>query len=674
MLPLKPEDSKKLFLRRVFGSTDASYPKELEQVMDDILKKCGGLPLAIVSIASVLAGHKSSGSIDKWETICKSIGSQMESSPTLEGMRQIVTLSFNHLPHELKGCMMYLSIFPEDYAINKYRLLCRWIAEGLISEKRGLTPMEVAESFLDELLVRSMIEADSLEHFTGEQFYRVHDMLLEVMVSKSLEANFVSLQGGQYDGMSYDKIRRLSIHGNINGPDSPPKGKVTRHRGAEEVNVQHLRSLSTFQLQGHKLLDELGKFTLLRVLDLEGCGGVTNMHVRYACQLRLLKFLSFNNTNITSVPPQLGNLEHLQTLYVGNTTLLDGLPETVTKLERLEHLQLYKTARWDIMWTLPQGLSKMKALHSVAVARLGNNLKVAEELGELEQLQRLCLFIGPETIGEDVLEKLALSLSKRYSLRLLKIGDLSEGKTLNFLHRLPKPPRLLRSLAINGNIEGLPSWVGSLTYLVEFTLWQTDLVGDQLFRVLCELPNLKILVVGWKQYGHNELVVCRSHSFPVLRNLVFGGILPKVLRIEKGSMENIETIELRVPYNDELEWSIEHLTNLRKATLKGNKDSPSLDLALEQMKAENDKRPKPNQFQHRRLLPEARRADNQAMEGERQRHGRDQGRQEAERGTSPRQTTTLLRLQRRRAPPPAAAFRNPPRLDEEDARGCDLAT
>ncbi|GJN10141.1 hypothetical protein PR202_ga28208 [Eleusine coracana subsp. coracana] len=124
MLPLKPEDSKKLFLRRVFGSTDASYPEELEQVMDDILKKCGGLPLAIVSIASVLAGHKSSGSIDKWETIRKSIGSQMESSPSLEGMRQIVTLSFNHLPHELKGCMMYLSIFPEDYAINKYRLLC----------------------------------------------------------------------------------------------------------------------------------------------------------------------------------------------------------------------------------------------------------------------------------------------------------------------------------------------------------------------------------------------------------------------------------------------------------------------------------------------------------------------------------------------------------------------
>jgi len=67
-----------------------------------------------------------------------------------------------------------------------------------------------------------------------------------------------------------------------------------------------------FQLHGqHKLLKKLGNFVLLRVLDLEDCEGVTNKHVRYACNLYLLRFLSLRATNISKVPRQIGNLEHL---------------------------------------------------------------------------------------------------------------------------------------------------------------------------------------------------------------------------------------------------------------------------------------------------------------------------------------------------------------------------
>jgi disease resistance protein RPM1 len=210
----------KLFLSRAFGSTDAQCPSGLKEAMESILRKCGGLPLAIVSIASVLAGYMSLESREKWETVRRSMGLQMESHPTLEGMSQILTISYNHLPHELKSCMMYLSIFPEDYVISKDRLLHRWIAEGLVSEKRGLTMLEVAESYFNKLLSRSMIFSVQRRRYMHEHFdydgklecCQVHDMVLEVMVSKSLEYNFLSLLGGQYNGMSYDRIRRLSIH------------------------------------------------------------------------------------------------------------------------------------------------------------------------------------------------------------------------------------------------------------------------------------------------------------------------------------------------------------------------------------------------------------------------------------------------------------------------------
>jgi disease resistance protein RPM1 len=68
-------DSAKLFMSKAFGSVEALCPTELEITMNKILKKCGGLPLAIISIASLLASYSSPESKDMWDTICKSIGS-----------------------------------------------------------------------------------------------------------------------------------------------------------------------------------------------------------------------------------------------------------------------------------------------------------------------------------------------------------------------------------------------------------------------------------------------------------------------------------------------------------------------------------------------------------------------------------------------------------------------
>ncbi|KAF7105264.1 hypothetical protein CFC21_106093 [Triticum aestivum] len=421
---LNPSDSKKLFLRRAFSSVSDSCPKDLEEVMEKVLKKCGGLPLAIISVASLLASYSSPESKHMWEIVFKSIGSQMDSHPTLEGMRQIVTLSYDHLPHHLKGCMMYLSIFPEDYVIVKDRLLMRWIAEGLVAEKRGLTMMEVAESYFNELVSRSMIDRDSdvVTYYDGRvETCRVHDMTLEVMVSKSLEANFVSLIGGQYEGMSYDRIRRLSIHGGGEiAKESPSQKKTARHGrkdGIEGMNVQHARSLSLFEFEGDKLLGRLREFTLLRVLDLEDCKGLENKHMRHICRMYLLRFLSLKGTNISEMPSEVGKLEHLQTLDARNTWLKD-LPESLTDLEQLESLQFSNG------WTLPEGVKKMKSLRKANKVVIRSNLVVAREVGELEKLQDLRIYVASDSDNhQHVHLQLIHSIGKLYSLRCLNIGD-----------------------------------------------------------------------------------------------------------------------------------------------------------------------------------------------------------------------------------------------------------
>ncbi|TVU41771.1 hypothetical protein EJB05_15319, partial [Eragrostis curvula] len=538
---------------------DASYPRELEDVMHDILEKCGGLPLAIVSIASVLSGYTSPGSREKWETLGKSIRCEMDNNPTIE--------------------------------------------EGLILEKQGFTLMEVAESYLDELVRRNMIEPVRASDIGKAESYRVSGMILELMVSKAQEANFVSLLGRQYTGMLYDRVRRLSIHSSVeNLADSPIKKQTAKRDSNVRVNVRHVRSLSVFVAHGDKLLDRLHNFILLRVLDLANCEVLTNGHLDCVCRMYLLKFLSVKGTNISKMPPEVGKLEDLQMFDVRDTCL-PGLPETVTKLHKVENLKFSNRHGWHTMWRLPRGLKKMKELREVAGAVLGNDIQVARELGELEQLQQLDIYINssPEP-SKEVLREFANSLSKAYSLRHLNLGATGYGQVgvLNFLHDLTAPPPLLRYIRISGCIDGgLPGWIMSLTYLVEFHMAWGGIVGDQLYDVLSWLPHLETIGVERKCYNDNELVARAYHEFPSLVNLnvTSDAPLPKVFKFEERSMPKLET--LLVNFADKEEKSIvgiEHLHSLKEVKLTGKKDNRALNHALEELNVENQRRSSSSQF------------------------------------------------------------------------------
>ncbi|KAF8714155.1 hypothetical protein HU200_028164 [Digitaria exilis] len=587
MEPLKLDDSKKLFLSKAFGKMDV--PEELTDVMDNILKKCSGIPLAIVSVANILAGYTSK---DKWERVCKSMGSEMVSHPTLEGMRHIVALSYNHLPHELKRCMMYLSIFPEDYEIDKDRLMSRWIAEGLVPEKRGCTLTEVAETYLDELVSRNMV-VRRFDEYANVEWYRVHDVLLEVMVSKSLESNFVSLLGEQYAGVSYDdRIRRLSIQGS--------SSSLGIERGME---VKHVRSLSMFQLQeGHKLLDNLDRFVLLRVLDLEGCKGVTDQHVLHACKLYLLRFLSFASTEISKVPPQVKKLEHLQVLNLEDTRIGDGgLSDNVTTLNKLERLLCRR-------WVLPKGIGKMKALRELDAVKLEDGVEIAQELGELKQLEAIRISVGG-SVSKEVRQALATSLSKMYSLRRCWISSddgcwiSSDDDNLEFLHDLRTPPRRLRYIRIDGRVGPcLPAWISQLTHLVEFRMWFARLNGDRLLGVLFKLPCLKRIDVEALCCVDRELVARTNYRFPSLVSLEVSAFMteePEEFRFEQGSMPELERFAIYFGDRDNQVSIVgmEHLTNLKVVRFRGRKSSAALEHALQQVKAEKSKREESRQFE-----------------------------------------------------------------------------
>lgn len=84
---LSPEDSKKLFNRRIFGSEDDGCHPELKEISRKILKKCDGVQLAIITISSLLSNKPRNN--NRWYGVYNSIGIGLDKSSGVENMRHI---------------------------------------------------------------------------------------------------------------------------------------------------------------------------------------------------------------------------------------------------------------------------------------------------------------------------------------------------------------------------------------------------------------------------------------------------------------------------------------------------------------------------------------------------------------------------------------------------------
>uniref|UniRef100_A0A0E0MMG4 Uncharacterized protein n=1 Tax=Oryza punctata TaxID=4537 RepID=A0A0E0MMG4_ORYPU len=90
-----------------------------------------------VTIASCCSSQDDQHAIDEWHRVLNAIGCGLARDPNAETMSNILSLSFFNLPHHLKTCFMYLSVFPEDCEIKIRHLISKWIAEGFIQEEQG---------------------------------------------------------------------------------------------------------------------------------------------------------------------------------------------------------------------------------------------------------------------------------------------------------------------------------------------------------------------------------------------------------------------------------------------------------------------------------------------------------------------------------------------------------
>ncbi|OAY67649.1 Disease resistance protein RPM1, partial [Ananas comosus] len=189
-------------------------PPPLEQCAKRIVEKCGGLPLAIVSIARLLSFREQTRS--KWEKVYKDLEWYLTNNESkLHGkVHDILKLSLDDLPHYLQNCFLYCSSFPEYYTIESDRLIRLWVAEGFI-EERERTMEEVAEDYLNELVHRCLLQVAEWNEVGRVYAYRMHDIIRVLARSESKELSFCMVCEHSRTILQGYKARRLSILSDI---------------------------------------------------------------------------------------------------------------------------------------------------------------------------------------------------------------------------------------------------------------------------------------------------------------------------------------------------------------------------------------------------------------------------------------------------------------------------
>ncbi|XP_044379795.1 disease resistance protein Pik-2 isoform X2 [Triticum aestivum] len=533
MKRLTDDDSRKLFYKRIFPQ-GSKCPAELEPVSREILKKCGGVPLAIITIASILANNGQDQWIKPkyhWDNILGSIGRGLAEGGSANDMHRILSFSYYDLPSHLKACLLYLSIFPEDFEIRRKRLIWMWIAEGLVQDGKKQTGLfELGESYFNELANRNLIQPIHVDDTGKAKACRVHDMLLDLLCSLSSEVNFVTILDGtqQSKHISHNKSRRLSFQNSMS--------KLTTH-GVDATS-----------------------FHVLRVLDLEGCDLRKNrqhIDLRYVENLLHLRYLGLRKTFLGELPVEIGKLKYLETLDLAeNGSSVATIPSSVVCLRRLMFLDAGKAV-------LPVGIGNLTSLEE-----LTGKLVDMKELGQLVKLRVLYLYWNGD--DESMCNSLQLSLGKLQKMQSLTIFNVGDARSdVSWDGWVPTPQ--LRYLLFRCCTTTLPRWVNSSSFpLLSSMSISVDRIRPEVdIQILGTLPALCLLWLLTSKHQHTcvKTFVVGANAFRCLRECSFFGFLTGPSMFPRGAMPRLEFLMFSARASDivggDLDVSMGHLPFLR---------------------------------------------------------------------------------------------------------------
>ncbi|XVE69248.1 hypothetical protein DITRI_Ditri09bG0137200 [Diplodiscus trichospermus] len=535
---LSDDDSWELFSMKAFPRyrmESHSCSKEFEMLGKEMVKKCGGLPLAIVALGGLLAIKES---LAEWNMVHRNIHAHLI---LVEQVKRILVLSYNDLPYYLKPCFLYLCHFPEDWEISKKELIRLWIAEGFISpsvQSGGILMEDVAEQFLTELINRCLVQVDKRDSTrTSVKTCRINEFLRELCMFKAEDEKFLEvIQPSLIDDviLSASNLRRISVH---------PSERYVCLKG------KHLNLQSLMLFQNENLIElhisKCENFKFLKVLKVARMD-VEKWNVSSKIgNLHFLRYLGLRCAGEIILPESIGKLNNLHTLQLQSCGVT-FIPNVVFQLERLRHILVINKSAFGCGATshlLERITSKnIETLKYFA----GKDLIEKNTMLRLTNIQSLGVIFWRSKDVEPFL-KAVVQLHRLRSLHMrlfpYSIQSYPDLEPLSQCHHLLK-------LFLVGKIEEDPH-LRHIDHISKFipanitqlTLQESELKQDPL-SALEKLHQLRILRLLSNAFEGTKMI-CSANAFLQLDSLEIEN-LPELeeWKIEEGAMPRLQNLYL----------------------------------------------------------------------------------------------------------------------------------
>ncbi|KAF3631420.1 putative histone H3.2-like [Capsicum annuum] len=498
--PLSAEELWILFCRKAFHGN--SCPSRLESISRNILKKCGGLPLAIVAIGGVLA-TKNRNKIREWGMLNHNLGLALDSN-------------------------------------NKFEI------------------EDVADGYLNELINRSLIHPVQYNDDGSIKLGQIHDLYCELIFLKSRDDNFTATVDEQ-NKLWPEKTQRLSLHGMLGNLQSLDlRGAPLKMIPEIVFKLFYLRYLSLRNTNVKVPPRSIERLKQLEILDLKQTY-ITELPVeilklenlRHLLVYSRILFVSPLQLFTSGILSEVGMLSELRRLCILKLRKEDGrtLCSSIEKLRKLEFLNLKSLEENEILdlsymllpppflqnlyltghiVKLPKCIQALNSLVKIYFrwTRLTEDpLKYLQDLPNLVHLEFLVGYTGEKLYFEQrKFQKLKLlNLDKLEGLRLITIG---EGvvphlekmviQRCAFLESVPNEIECLLNLKVleffdmpnefittlHPDKQGADSWKVSHIHEVCYTYWRD---GCWMVHSLKEKDSNQMS-------GHSGAVVTRTYG------------------------------------------------------------------------------------------------------------------------------------------------------------------